>query len=69
MKITYFRVKENFADGGENGVADVAVLPRHGARQDAALEAIAHDQVVALAQLINESHRASRSYSCRPSRP
>ena len=48
------RVEEP-ADGGEHRVAEVAVLPGHRARLDAALEPVAHDEVEALAQLLEEA--------------
>ncbi len=46
---------EDPPDRGKHRVADVAVLPRHRPRLDAALEAVAHNEVVALTQLRQEA--------------
>ena len=42
--------EEQLADAGEDRVADVAILPGHGAGLDLAGEAIAHDEVIAVAE-------------------
>src|SRR5579871_4077704 len=47
-------MKEQVQDPSEDWVADVAMQPGHGPRPDAALKAIAHDQIVASAKLIKE---------------
>ena len=39
------------------GIAEIAVQGRHRAGRDAALEAVAHDEVGAGAQLVDERHR------------
>ena len=41
--------------GGQHGVAEVAMQRRHGAGGDAAPEPVAHDELPALAQLLDES--------------
>ena len=41
---------------GEDRVADPAILPRHGPGLDPALEAIAHHEVAACPQLLDERH-------------
>src|SRR5262245_33633090 len=46
--------EEEVEDAGEDGVADVAMQPGHGAGLDATPEAVAHDQVVPLAELFDE---------------
>ena len=46
--------EEQPADARQHRVAELAVQARHRARLDAALEAVAHDQVVARAQLVDE---------------
>src|SRR5207249_2204573 len=38
----------------EDRVADVAVHPRHGAGLDAAFEAVAHDQLIALPEAVDK---------------
>src|SRR5690606_29560811 len=43
------------SDTAQHGIPDITVFPGHGARLDAALKAVAHDQVVAFAQFLDES--------------
>ena len=46
--------EEQLADAGQDGVAQILVQRGHGAGGDAALEPVAHDEVVAFAQLLHE---------------
>src|SRR5574341_378809 len=39
--------EKQIQDAGQHRVAEIAMQPRHGSRSNAALETIAHDQVVA----------------------
>src|ERR1035437_1351979 len=54
MEISHSRAKENFSDGGEYGVPDVTVLPRHRPRPNAALKAVSHHHVIPRTQLLNK---------------
>src|SRR5262245_52068808 len=54
MSVANRRVKEHVQDAGQHGVADIAMQPGHGAGLDAALEAVAHDQFVALPEAVDE---------------
>jgi hypothetical protein len=54
MKIPRGAAEKQAADGTENGIADVAVFPRHRAGPDAAEKAVSHHDVVALAKLCNQ---------------
>ena len=58
MEISHLGMEEDLADGREDRIADVMVLPGHGSGLDAALKAVAHDQVVPLAQFGNEAVEA-----------
>jgi len=55
MEIADGTTEEEATDAGEDGVAEVAVFPRHGAGLDAAEEAVAHDEVVAFAEFLYEA--------------
>ncbi len=48
------RAEEEVQDAGQDRVADVPVVPGHGAGADAALEAVAHDQLIAGAEALDE---------------
>ena len=50
------RAEEEVEDAGQRRIADIAVLPGHGAGGDAALEARAHAQIGALDQLADHRH-------------
>ena len=50
--------EEQAADPGQDGVADVPVLPGHRAALDAPAEPVAHDQIVPGAELLQERHQA-----------
>ncbi len=47
--------EEDAADGGEDGIAEIAVEWRHGAGFDGAGEAVAHDEVVAFVEFGEEA--------------
>ena len=55
VEVADLAAEEQPADEGEHRVAEVAVQRRHRARLDAALEAVAHHQVGALAQLVRRT--------------
>src|SRR5499427_10221127 len=55
MEVAAGTVEEDAADGGQDRIAEIAVQGGHGAGPDTALEAIAHHQLVALAQLLHEA--------------
>ena len=50
MEITHRNAEEQAPDEAQDRIAEVAMEGRHGARGDAAEEAVAHDQLVALLQ-------------------
>src|SRR6516164_5473511 len=54
MKVADGTVEEQPADARQRRIADMPVLPRHRAVTDAAEEAVAHYEVSALAQLVDE---------------
>ena len=54
VEIAARAAEEDAADRRQHGVAEVAVQLRHGAGHDAALEAVAHDQLVSRAKLRDE---------------
>ena len=54
MEVAAGAAEEDAADGGEDGVAEVAVEVGHGAGHDAAFEAVAHDELVAFTELGDE---------------
>ena len=45
----------------QHRIAQIAVQARHGAGRDPALEAVAHDQVGAVAQLVDNAVEVSKS--------
>ena len=55
VEVAHRDAEEDAADGGEHRVAEIFVQRRHGAGLDAAGEAVAHDQVVALVELGQEA--------------
>ncbi len=55
------RAEEEVEDAAEHRVADIFVVPGHGAGLDAAFEAIAHHQVVTAAQTQDERLEAVKS--------
>ena len=55
MEIAARAAEEDAADGGQHRVAEIAVQRRHRAGLDAAVETVAHHQVVAVAQLLDEA--------------
>ncbi len=57
MRILDRRAEKEVQDAGKDRVADVAVHPRHGSGQNASLEAIAHHQLVAPAQLLDKGRQ------------
>ena len=54
MEIAARAAEEQAADRAEHRVAEIAVQRRHGARRDAAEEPVAHDELVAGPQLLDE---------------
>ena len=52
--------KEQPADAAEHRIAEITVQERHGAGRDAALEAVAHDQIAAVAQFRHEGLQAGK---------
>jgi hypothetical protein len=54
VRVAHRRVEEDTADQCQDGVANPAVGPRHGAGLDSAHEAVAHDEVAAVAQLFDQ---------------
>src|SRR6516165_5896475 len=59
VEVAGLAVEEQAADEGEHRVAEVAVQGGHRARGDAALEAVAHHQVRAIAQFGDERHQVA----------
>ena len=59
VEVAHAGAEKEPAQGGDGGVADPAVLPGHGARQDASEKSIAHDQVVARPQPLQERVEAA----------
>src|SRR5260370_21740796 len=55
MKIADRAVKKGAADRRQHRIAEIAVQGRHRPRLDAALEAVAHDEVVAGAQPLEKA--------------
>ena len=53
MEIAHWNTEEQTAQEGQDGIAEIAVQERHGARLDAAAEAVAHDQLIARAQAVD----------------
>ena len=53
MKVTDLALEEQPADEREHGVAEILVQERHRPRLDAALEAVAHHEIVAGAELLD----------------
>src|SRR5690606_36577601 len=54
VKVRGTRLEEQPAEEGEDGIADIPVVPGHGARGDAAGEAVAHDEGIAGAEPFDE---------------
>src|SRR5713101_247983 len=54
MKIATRAAEKKPANRGEDGIAEIAMQCGHGPRPDAALEAIAHHKLIALAKLLDE---------------
>ena len=54
VEVAHRRAEEQPADARQHRVADAAVQPRHRARLDAAREAVAHHEVVAVAEVLEE---------------
>ena len=50
MEIADRPAEENPPNGGQHRIAQIAMQGRHGARRNAALEAIAHHQIITIAQ-------------------
>ena len=57
VEVADLAAEEQPADEAEHRVAEVLVQRRHGARRDPAPEPVAHHQVRALAQFVNERHQ------------
>ena len=57
MEIPARAVEEQAADRAQHRIAQIAMQRRHGARLDAAQEPIAHDELIAVAQLLDEPDR------------
>src|SRR5690606_23268586 len=55
VKVAARCLEEQAPDESEDRVAEVLVKERHRARLDTAAEAVAHDEVVALAELVEEA--------------
>ncbi len=56
MGVVDLRSEEDIEKSGEQGVSDIAVLPRHGARFDPALEPRAHAKVSAVDERAHHVH-------------
>ena len=56
VEITHGRAEKQPSDARQHRVAQVPVQGRHGARLNAAPEAVAHHQVAAFSQLLDERH-------------
>src|SRR5258708_3498721 len=54
VAVAYSRAEEKIHQPAQTGIAKVSVQRRHGAGLDAAAKAIAHDEVVAPAQFVDE---------------
>src|SRR5882757_2604709 len=54
VAVAYSRAEEKIHQPAQTGIAKIFVQRRHGAGLDAAAKAIAHDQVVAPAQFVDE---------------
>src|SRR6185312_9053598 len=54
MKVAHFDVEEKASDPAQGRVPQVAMQERHRARSYAALKAIAHDEIGAFAQFVEE---------------
>src|SRR5690349_13726104 len=54
MEISAGTAEEQTSEPSQNGIAQVSMQQRHGAGGDAPEEAVAHDELVALAQLGDE---------------
>ena len=59
MKIAAGAAEEQSADRGQHRIAQIAVQRRHCARQDPAAKAVAHDQLITGAQLLDKSVKAA----------
>ena len=61
MEVADGGAEEKPSDEGEDRVAEIAVQRRHGLLRDAAGEAVAHHEVVAVAELGEKSSSAEKS--------
>ena len=55
MEVAHRGPEQKPANEAQHRIAQIAMQRRHGARTDAALEAVAHDQRIARAQLLQET--------------
>ena len=60
MEILDQASKEQAADRGQHGVTEIAVQWRHGSRLDAAAEPVAHDEIMAIAELLQKGHQLGK---------
>ena len=58
MEVADRAAEEQPAEPGQHGVAEIPVQRRHGAGRDAALEAVAHDEIVAFPKPLDEGVEA-----------
>ena len=58
MKVPYVGAEQQATDEAQHRIADIAVVPWHGAGRDAAGKAIAHHQIGTIAQFGNERVKA-----------
>jgi hypothetical protein len=54
MKIAARAVEKEPSESREQGIAEISVQQRHGSRPDAALKAIAHDELITVAKLLDK---------------